>query len=246
MRSASLLFRISGKWGIMTNSRRYPRYSLDGMELNGRIILADKLEILDISCGGIAIKVDRRLNMECEYLLRLYNNDRHISIKGLVVRSALTGTEENSEGKTVLIYTAGLKFKEDAADLLSSFLGRSNSGETEATLSSEQSRLYVRFHITTPWESVLDFPSQYRVKVISLGGMMIETEHSFEPGSTLPMELSFSNAESISFEGRVASCLQSGNQVPSGYDVGIEFMELGEVDRELLSSFIDYLSSNAY
>ncbi len=220
----------------MQDKRRYKRYRLDVMELNSRIIFADKVEILDISLCGIAIKADRRLNMDCEYLLRLDNKGGHISVKGIVVRSSLVGTEERSNGERVPIYIAGLKFRDDMADLVANFLHL-----FKAAFSGNR-RLSVRFHITTPREAVLKFPAQYRVKVISLGGMLIETEQAFEQESRVQMELSYNDITPISFKGRIASCHNTGDDAHPCHEIGIEFLDLLEKDKAVLAEFIEHIS----
>jgi len=53
------------------DKRRHKRFRSDLMELYGKIVLAQKVEIIDISLGGVAVKTDRRLNIGREYLLKL-------------------------------------------------------------------------------------------------------------------------------------------------------------------------------
>lgn len=226
----------------MQDKRSHKRYKLDVMELNSKIIFADKVEVLDISLCGIAIKADRRLNMDCEYLLRLDNKGEHISVKGVVVRSLLVGTEERGSGGRVPIYIAGLKFRDDMADLVANFLHHFSSARaTEAAFTGNR-RLSVRFHITTPMKAVLKFPAQYRVKVISLGGMLIVTDHALELESSLQMELSYNDENTISFQGRVASRQNTGVEGHPCCEIGIEFLDLREKDKAVLTEFIDHVS----
>jgi hypothetical protein len=97
----------------MQNMRRHKRYRLDVIEVNGKISLADKVEILDISLGGIALKVDRRLNIGREYLLKLREKGKALEVKCIVVRAELSGIEQRANGESVSIYTAGMIFKHD-------------------------------------------------------------------------------------------------------------------------------------
>jgi len=226
----------------MQDKRSHKRYRLDVIELNSRIIFADKVEILDISLCGIAIKADRRLNMDCEYLLRLDNKGEHVSVKGTVVRSSLVGTEKRSTGEKVPIYIAGLKFRNDMADLVADFLHHFSSAKATGAAIPGNKRLSVRFHITTPLKAVLKFPAQYRVKVISLGGMLIETEHALELENRLQMELSYTNVNTISFQGRVASRQNIGVEGHPRWEIGIEFLDLREKDKAVLKEFIEHIA----
>jgi len=47
----------------MQNMRRHKRYRLDLIEVNGQLNLTAKVEVLDMSLSGIALKVDKRLDI---------------------------------------------------------------------------------------------------------------------------------------------------------------------------------------
>jgi len=87
----------------MQDKRRHKRFKLDIIEINGKMSLADKVKIIDISLGGIAVKADRRLNIGREYLIRLEDKGKSIDVKGIVVRSELSGIEERDKGERVSI-----------------------------------------------------------------------------------------------------------------------------------------------
>ena len=55
--------------GMQQDKRRYKRYRLELVDVNGKMSLADKVEIIDVSLGGVSLRVDRRLNPGREYLL---------------------------------------------------------------------------------------------------------------------------------------------------------------------------------
>ena len=56
---------------MMPEKRRHKRFMLDLMEVNGRLGLTDKVEIIDISFGRVSLKADRRLNIGKEFLFTL-------------------------------------------------------------------------------------------------------------------------------------------------------------------------------
>lgn len=53
----------------MKNKREHTRFDL--IDLQGKMTLANKVEIVDISLGGVALKVDRKLDIGREYMIKL-------------------------------------------------------------------------------------------------------------------------------------------------------------------------------
>jgi Tfp pilus assembly protein PilZ len=223
----------------MTDKRQFKRYYLDVLEINGKMSLTDKVKILDISEGGVSLKADRRLNIGKEYLLKLQEKGKTLDVKGTVVRSELSGTEESNKGGRVSIYKAGLIFNEGFADKISAFLKSLN--KTKAPSMVER-RLHVRFTITTPQEKILSYPVQFTVKSISLGGMRIQTEQSVETDTSIPMDLSLDEDKSVKFIGRVVSCTLMEKADQTHHDIGVEFTNLTDEDKTLIKEFIDYLA----
>lgn len=107
---------------MMMEKRRYKRFSLDLLEINGKLNLANNVEIIDMSFGGAALKVDRRLNIGNELLFTLKDKENSIDVQGRVVRCNLKAIEKRFNGGKVTIYTAGMRFKEGSADKIAAFL----------------------------------------------------------------------------------------------------------------------------
>ena len=227
---------------MMQDKRRHKRFRLDLMEINGKIILANKVEILDISLGGVALKTDRRLNVGKEYLIKLGDKGKSIDVKGIIVRCELSKIEERSSGQRVSIYTAGMMFKDVSPDTIADFLNSIEKHKKEQVPVMVDQRLEVRFYITTPWEQTLSFPAQFKVKEISLSGMLIQTEEALGIESMIPMGLSLKADNPVNFIGRVASCRMAGDTGQAPYEIGVEFTDLTDEDRTLLKVFIDYLT----
>ncbi len=223
----------------MQDKRQHKRYNLNVVEINGKMSLTDKVKILDISLGGVSIKADRRLNIGKEYVIKLQEKGKSLDVKGIVVRSELSGMEERGKGERVSIYTAGLIFKEGFTDKISDFLKPLNKKEVPPVV---ERRLHVRFTITTPQEKILSYPVQFKVKSISLGGMLIQTEQSVEISSTIPMDLSLDGDNTVTFIGKVASCALVGVSGQTRYNIGVEFTDLTDKDKTSIKAFIDYLS----
>ncbi len=227
----------------MQNRRRHKRYKLDIVEINGRMSLADKVKIIDISLGGIAVKADRRLNIGREYVIRLEDKGRSIDVRGIVVRSELSGIEERDKGEQVSIYTAGMLFKEGQVPKITEFLNSiAENRKKEAPVAFDR-RLTVRFNITAPGEQTLSFPAQFTVREISLSGMLIRTDQKLAQESMIPMALSLNADSHVTFNGRVASCRSTEYLGQPHYEIGVAFSDLTEKDRALIQAFIDYLTS---
>lgn len=135
---------------MTNNTRRHKRLSSNLTELNGKMILAKKIEILDISLGGVALKIDRKLNIGSEYPLRLLWKGKTLDVWGVVVRFELIGNEEVYSGKNVSIYRAGVKFKDTSQDEIADFIHSIELDKKEAVSVMVDKRPNVRFDITTP------------------------------------------------------------------------------------------------
>ncbi len=222
----------------MEDKRRYKRFTLNIQEINGKMLFATQVKVIDISIGGISIKANRRLNIGSEYSLKL-EGMKTISLRGSVVWSSLGESRGKSDGEVVPIYSAGLKFTNMSPEKTAELLSFIDSNKKEEVQVIGGTRLNVRFHINDPEKAILNFPSSYKVKKIGLGGMLIECVRDLEIESRIPMELSVRADNPIEFVGRVASCQLTGGGVQRQFDIGIEFTDLTEKERAVLASFID-------
>jgi len=227
----------------MQNKRRHKRYKLDLIEISGKMSLSDKVEIMNISVGGVALKADRRLDMGREYLIKLGEKGKSIDVKGVVVRSELSGMEQGKSGEQVLIYSAGMKFKEGQEEKIADFLSLIEQNVKKVVAVTVDRRLDVRFQIITPQERVLHYPAEFVVKEISLGGMRIHTTQDLGMESRIPMELSLGADKCITFIGRVASCLTLNIKGQANYEIGVEFIDVKDNERTMLKTFVDFLTS---
>ncbi len=221
--------------------RRYKRFRTDG-EVSGRMVLVKIIEIIDISLGGIAFKTDRKLNFGREYLVKLEWKEKRLAVQGNVVSSELIGIESDEKGEGVAIYRVGLMFKDPSSSAISDFINSIEKVAKESLSVSVDQRLNVRFQIITPFERTLTYPAQFTVQVISLSGMLIQTEEELNTESMIPMELSVQDDKHISFVGRVASCRAVEGAERPRFEIGVEFKDLTDADKELLSTLIDYLT----
>jgi Tfp pilus assembly protein PilZ len=226
----------------MQEKRRHKRYNLDLIDINGKMGLTDKVEVLDISLGGVALKADRRLNIGKEYMIKLQEKGKTLDVKGIVVRSELSGIEERSHGERASIYTAGMVFKDGFADKIADFLRPIEQNKKKNSPAGADRRFNVRFNITTPGSHILSYPLQFKVRTISLGGMLIQTQESVEINSTIPMELSLNADQAVTFVGKTIVCDMTEIAGQANYNIGVEFTDLTDKDKALLKKYIDYLA----
>jgi PilZ domain len=224
----------------MRNMRKQKRFKLDLLDLSSKMSLVGKVELIDISLGGVALKADKKLNIGKECLMTLGYEGKLINVKGIVVRSELSGIEEKADGETITIYSVGIFFKNESTGTVKDFLD--SIEKNKKTQVPEQADWFyrdIRFCITTSSEKVLDLPTQFGIKEISQSGVIIQTAHQLNIDSMVLLELSFKSCDPVRFMGIVVSCRMSQGQVSANYDIGVEFSELTDRDRSLLIRFID-------
>jgi hypothetical protein len=117
---------------MTNNSRRHKRFKPDITELHGKMILAQKVEIVDISLSGVALRTDRKLTIGREYPLRLVWKGKTLDVWGVVVRSEMIGLEERDGGKNVLLYSAGVMFKDASSNSIADFINSIEWDKKEA------------------------------------------------------------------------------------------------------------------
>jgi len=223
----------------MQHMRKHKRFKLDVSDLRSNMSIVGKVDIIDISAGGVALKADRKLNMGKECLMTLGYDKKHITIKGIVVRSELSGVEERADGEKVNIYSVGILFNNESVGKATDFLG-STEDNKKARVPEQAGWFYrcVRFFITTPSGKVLSLPSQFIIREISQSGIIIQMNHQLNVDSMILMELSFDARDAVSFMGKVVFCRMIQDQVNTNYDIGIEFLDLTDRDRSLILSFM--------
>lgn len=205
------------------------------------MLSASGVEIMNMSMGGVALRADHRLNIGGEYSLKLQLQDRSVQIKGIVVWSVLTGFRKGSSQENTPEYSAGLRFK----DVMTSALSDLISFIDENKLVNEHRLTGMRFHVNIPGgKATLDFPQSFKVKLISQGGMLIETERDMDLEGTCPMEIWPSGENPIHFVGRVASHLEVLDETPPHYELGIEFVAINPEDAERLKSYVASLADS--
>jgi c-di-GMP-binding flagellar brake protein YcgR len=227
----------------MTERRRYKRFKMEVVDITGKIMFANEVNIIDISVGGVSLKADRRLNIGHEYAIKMENLGRVLAVKGLVVWSVLSGNKEGARGDSIPLYTAGMKFM-DVSDKkmeeITDFIEKYKQGAVMpiSPYGTSGLRQSVRIRINAQEKATVNFPENYKIKILSLGGMLVESERPMEVESRVFMEIYFPEDTSISFLGRIASCRLLQDEKVDFFHIGIEFIDMSQEYREKLQEFV--------
>jgi hypothetical protein len=208
--------------------RSTERLSVDRLE--GRVALVTQVDILNISLGGIAVKVDRRLNLGSECTLKLSQGKQLVCLRARVVWSALTGFRKKGRQQGPE-YSVGMRFVDvinPKGSALVEFI-KQNKGFKEQRLSG------LRVPLATRGRAVLDQPHPFRVKLISSRSMVIEIGKELDLNQSYPMEVMVDELRVISMTGRVSSRLE---MAPKRYEIGVDFARLSARDKALLKSLL--------
>lgn len=221
----------------MEERRRYPRITVEG--ISGRMFSAEKAKVLNISLGGMAIEISKRLEINREYSIKLESKDDRFEFRGRVVWASLVGSLRGHEEDILPVYQAGLKFVDlfdEKAQKLIEFIEKHRAGDSKFEDRIEG----LRFKVKSLEGVIIDYPRNYKVKIISLGGMLIELPEAFEINKVFPMEIIFPDGMKIELRGRVASCLPNEKN-KNIYDVGIEFIDMKPEDKNKLKELLTSL-----
>ncbi|MEK6691776.1 MAG: PilZ domain-containing protein [Nitrospirota bacterium] len=228
----------------MEEKRKHKRIMVLGMDIHGKMLYATDVNLLTISLGGASISLHKKLNIGSEYTLKVEYKDKVFSLKGVVVWEKLVDSEKDEKGETIPIYEVGLEFKDvlaEKGDELIDFI------EAITVIETIKPRLRgTRVKIIKPVSSSIpDYYTSYNVINLSLGGMLIETDHAMKVDSKFQMEVIFpENKGLVECRGRVAFCSEIANKIPKSYNTGIEFVEMSKEGRSRLKEFIDSLEKS--
>ena len=227
------------------------RFSVDMMNIHGKIMFSSNVEILNIGIGGILLalpKVHGKLDPDKSCTVKLEGKDETLTIQGTVVRSELNEVYKDPRGKVIPVYTVAIQFmnltSKKISDIADFIWRRVVASQKQKSFTKSDIykmsglRMYIRFRIDAPENVTLHFYDSYKVKQIGLSGMLIETEQALEIEDKLPMEMTLPENKRIMFLGRVVSCFLVDDTGPGRHEVGIEFLDMPEEDREKLDKFI--------
>ena len=217
------------------DNRRNKRYIVDG--LAGNVLYTSELEVLNLSIDGAAIETARRLELTRDYTFKIKYNDSFISLRGQVIWAILVSRVDKHTGTIIPVYRAGIRFTDilnEKASMLIKFIEDNKIRKLENRLGG------VRFKLSAKEQMKVDLTHEYRVKKISLSGMLVETEYPLEVESCHDIEL-FINSHGLAILGRVANIKEVITDGVNKYEIGIEFFEISEDNEQRLLEFLNSL-----
>ncbi len=222
--------------------RRYERFPVEGRALKAKAVLAEIIELLNVSLGGACIVTTRTLRPGDNVLLRIPDEKVETPLKCTIIWEAASDRPLGRDGGHVPAYRAGVKFNDVPPGTiirLKDFM-RSAGVPEESYYDKGHAPGPLRFSVQLIGKALMNYSAVFPVKKISLGGMQIETASELEIDERYPAALYLPDSgRPLRFNGRVASKIP----LDSGFDAGVEFCEMSEEDRSHLTVFIESLAA---
>jgi c-di-GMP-binding flagellar brake protein YcgR len=228
----------------MKEKRQYERYSVDFMNIHGKILFASNVKVHNISVGGIAFCSDKRLKIGGSYVLRLESKGTALHLRGNIIWTKLNQATHKHRD-IIQTYTVGMKFshvsatreKEIRQFIQDNFIDY-QKGEAFSPVMSGL-RIHVRFLIRDPEKAIINCAEDYRVTRISESGMLIESLDRMSVEDMFPMEIKLAENKPITLWGKIVTCTEIQETAPPCYEIGIEYIDMSGKDREHLKAFIN-------
>ncbi|MEW6570111.1 MAG: PilZ domain-containing protein [Nitrospirota bacterium] len=225
--------------------RRHKRSIVDLMDIRGEIIFTTDINILNMSIGGVLIKTLRRMNMGRKYVLKLGRGSSPLTLTGEIVWSSLAEGHKDIHGEIIPVFKAGMNFTgvpgektAEIAGFLNEHLSASGAREFTNIYRMSGLRLYSRFNVKDLSGNLAYCHYPFRIKDVSLGGMLMEGADPLEIEDRHMAEMVLPENKVISFLGRVVRRNFNTSNDERRYETGIEFIDIPKEDREILKKFI--------
>jgi hypothetical protein len=220
--------------------RRYPRFLVKGIDIQSKIICAEPIQLSNISVGGACIITRMPLNSGNNVLISINRNRIGHPLLGTVIWESQSGGVFCRDGMSLPFYRAGIQFKGVTAGTivqLKDFMRIAGVPEEKPYVETDKPSA-LRYVVTREEGAILNYPTTYTVKKISLGGMLVEANCKLEVEQKYPMALFLPNeGQPVKFNGRIVSQLQLPGR-GSSFDTGIEYYNLTEQGKTRLKRFI--------
>lgn len=220
--------------------RKYKRFDARDKSLTARVILTDTIELSNISTSGACIVTTKTLRPGDNILLKIPHEKVSTPLKCTIIWERVS-EEASGDASKEPCHKAGVRFTELTTDTLvqlKDFM-RMTGVPFEKKVSDEYQPSPLRFRVVENNQAKLNYPADFPVRKISLGGMLVETTCDFKQEERHPMALMLPGDDRpLKFLGRVAS------RIPRNgfFDLGIEFMDMNAYDQGRLGMFLRNLT----
>ncbi|MFZ5905888.1 MAG: PilZ domain-containing protein [Nitrospirota bacterium] len=232
----------------MKDRRQYQRFIADVLDIQGRSLFARAVRIIDMSIGGALLHTRAKLNKGKHCILRTREEGKVLDLKSVVIWSAPDKHPDHAGGNPASLYKTGLKFtdvsRETAKEVIR-FIEKHAQMADGYSFQTKLSglRMNVRVQIQSPAKILLIFHEGFRIKNLSLGGMLTESEEPLDVGETLSLKIFRSRYKTIHVTGKVTSCIEGTEGISPHYNIGIAFERISDTDRELLRELVCLLET---
>lgn len=214
--------------------RRHKRIGLEHMDVAAKTVFSSECKILDIGLNGVCIATTQWMTTDHDYSIKFHLDGKLVSNSGTVRWVKLVGTRQGGNGDAVPIYMAGIEFKSvftgtgrDIIHLLNTY-----AENKENRLSGK------RFKLKTPAKAFFHILKDCRIKQISSGGMLIETDLDFLVNNKYSWAFHFPGDDRIiRCKGRIASRIGSSGSSRL-HRMGVAFVDMQKDDRINLTHFV--------
>lgn len=232
----------------MKDRRQFQRFTADVLDMHGRSVFAKAARILDMSVGGALVNTKTKLNKGKKCILRVREEGSVLDLESVVAWSSLYENPEASGSDLGPPYKTGLKFtnvSRETAKKIARFIQNHAQTPNSQVVQNQLSgyRMNVRIQIQAPAKIMLIFHEGFRIKNLSLGGMLIESEYPLDVGVTLSLKIFRSRTNTINVLGKVTSCIEAKENDSQHYDIGIAFIKMSGKDKELLRELMCLLET---
>lgn len=207
------------------NPRRFPRLDVAGVA--GSLLFAVDIRVANMSLNGLQVETECKLLIGQRYTIVLRSEGSDVQLAGTVVWCELTKTARASD-EVRAVYRVGIEF-----DQVLSEEGESLRQLLDGHLIVPvERRIFGRFEL----DQAASVRSQFELRVLrlSLSGMLMETEYTPSLGERLPLQLKLAE-KTLELMGRVAHIEPAHADLTR---IGVEFVDLSEAGRHMLSRFI--------
>jgi hypothetical protein len=220
---------------ILAERRRHKRIGLEHMEVTAKTVIPTECKILDIGMNGVCVATTQWLPLNNNYSFKFHHNGTTVSNTGTVRWVKLVGTKRGSNEDSVPVYMTGMEFKSVLSDT-----GRGIIRVLDRYANKDDSRQNGnRFKLKLPAKAVFKIMKECRIRQISTGGMLIETD--LDLLSDKPYSWAFNcpgDEHLVSCTGSIVSHAETFNKSGRRHHFGIAFTDLRQEDRKNLARFV--------
>ena len=222
------------------------RFKTANMDINCQIKVVSSAVILNMSTAGISMKTNFRLKKDNIYPLEVedYNNGLELEATAVSSDVILRKEDGNLRCDFTPVHSAGMQFlhaSKRKPDEIMNYIGKYKQkadNRVNIFMLSDRRR-DARSFINESKKCFLNFSVNCRVQELGVGGMLTRSGHELGNGSWVLATIPAPGGEPLKISGRIVSCsFMGGTDAGQVFDVGIEFTEASDEDRERIKRLV--------